>query len=165
MARKNRLDRPKEAILKEADEGWDRFQRLFVKFQGILAAPVAAAYIFLDTVLRDVLPSGWGKGKTAIVDGTHIELIENNLLGELHIRYGGYGGVAYQHISDTYIALFSNFIACGVWEAVYILDGMIAHQPIQDVDTIHADTQGQSEPVFALAHLLGIQLMPRMRKP
>ena len=30
-------------------------------------------------------------------------------------------------------------------------------------DTIHADTQGQSEVVFGLAHLLGIQLMPRMR--
>src|SRR5260370_19825969 len=28
---------------------------------------------------------------------------------------------------------------------------------------LHADTQGQSEPVFALAHLLGIELMPRIR--
>ena len=30
-------------------------------------------------------------------------------------------------------------------------------------DTVHGDTQGQSEPVFGLAHLLGIKLMPRMR--
>ena len=30
-------------------------------------------------------------------------------------------------------------------------------------DTIHADTQGQSAPVFALTHLLGIKLMPRIR--
>jgi hypothetical protein len=30
-------------------------------------------------------------------------------------------------------------------------------------DTLHADTQGQSEPVFGLAYLLGIKLMPRMR--
>ncbi|MFF3631542.1 Tn3 family transposase [Streptomyces sp. NPDC002164] len=29
--------------------------------------------------------------------------------------------------------------------------------------TIHADTQGQSYPVFAIAHLLGIDLMPRIR--
>jgi len=28
---------------------------------------------------------------------------------------------------------------------------------------VHADTQGQSEPVFGLAHLLGIKLFPRMR--
>ena len=30
-------------------------------------------------------------------------------------------------------------------------------------DTIHADTQGQSTPVFALSYLLGIKLMPRIR--
>ncbi|GAA2951503.1 hypothetical protein GCM10020227_18320 [Streptomyces flavovirens] len=29
--------------------------------------------------------------------------------------------------------------------------------------TVHADTQGQSFPVFALAHLLGFDLMPRRR--
>jgi TnpA family transposase len=30
-------------------------------------------------------------------------------------------------------------------------------------DTIHADTQGQSAAIFGLAHLLGIQLQPRIR--
>src|ERR1700730_1098920 len=30
-------------------------------------------------------------------------------------------------------------------------------------DTLHADTQGQSEPVFGLCRLLRIKLMPRMR--
>ncbi|MEU8105642.1 Tn3 family transposase [Nonomuraea muscovyensis] len=29
--------------------------------------------------------------------------------------------------------------------------------------TVHADAQGQSQPVFALAHLLGFDLMPRIR--
>lgn len=123
----------------------------------------AAAEDIITEYTRFELPFIWGKGKTAIVDGTHIELIENNLLGERNIRYGGYGGIAYQHISDTYIALFCHFIACGVWEAVYILDGLMEYNPNLQPDTIHADTEGQSEPVFGLAHLLGIQLMPRMR--
>lgn len=125
----------------------------------------------LDAAIRDVineyarfrLPFIWGSGKAAIADGTHYELYENNLLGEQHIRYGGYGGIAYHHISDTYVALFSRFIACGVWEAVYILDGLLANQSVLQPDTVHADTHGQSEVVFGLAHLLGIQLMPRMR--
>jgi TnpA family transposase len=125
----------------------------------------------LDKALRDIineyarfqLPFVWGTGKAAIADGTHYELYENNLLGERHIRYGGYGGIAYHHISDTYIALFSHFIACGVWEAVYILDGLLKNKSVLQPDTVHADTQGQSEVVFGLAHLLGIQLMPRMR--
>jgi TnpA family transposase len=125
----------------------------------------------LDAAIRDVineyarfrLPFIWGSGKAAIADGTHYELYENNLLGERHIRYGGYGGIAYHHISDTYVALFSHFIACGVWEAVYILDGLLKNKSVLQPDTVHGDTQGQSEAVFGLAHLLGIKLMPRMR--
>jgi TnpA family transposase len=125
----------------------------------------------LEAALRDVigeytrfeLPFLWGSGQAAIADGTHIELIENNLLGARHVRYGHFGGIAYHHISDTYIALFSHFIACGVWEAVYILDGLLRNTSALQPDTLHADTHGQSEPVFGLAALLGITLMPRMR--
>jgi TnpA family transposase len=40
--------------------------------------------------------------------------------------------------------------------------GMAACDP-KGHDTVHADPQGQSLPVFALAHLLGIKLMPRIR--
>jgi TnpA family transposase len=85
------------------------------------------------------------------------------MLGEQHIRYGGYGGIAYHHISGEYIALFSHFISCGVWEAVYILDALLLNKSVYQPDTLHADTHGQSEPVFALAYLLGIKLFPRMR--
>ena len=94
---------------------------------------------------------------------THIALLENNLLGAQHVRYGRFGGIAYHHISDTYIALFSHFIACGVWEAVYILDGLLKNLSALRPDMLYADTHGQAEPVFGLAALLGITLMPRMR--
>ena len=125
----------------------------------------------LEAALRDVigeytrfeLPFLWGSGQAAIADGTHIELIRNNLLGAHHVRYGRFGGIAYHHISDTYIALCSHFIACGVWEAVYILDGLLKNTSALQPDTLYADTHGQSEPVFGLATLLGIKLMPRMR--
>src|SRR5499433_893467 len=73
------------------------------------------------------------------------------------------GGIGYYHVSDTYVALFSHFIPCGVWEAVYILDGRLKNTSDIQPDTLHADTQGQSTPVFGLAHLLGIHLMPRIR--
>ena len=66
------------------------------------------------------LPKFWGSGKRVSADGTKWDLYEQNLLSEYHIRYGGYGGIGYYHVSDTYIALFSHFIPCGVWEAVYI---------------------------------------------
>ncbi|AFZ24411.1 transposase, TnpA family (plasmid) [Cylindrospermum stagnale PCC 7417] len=112
---------------------------------------------------RFSLPKFWGTGKRASADGTKWDIYEQNLLAEYHIRYGGYGGIGYYHVSDTYIALFSHFIPCGVWEAVYILDGLLNNQSEIQPDVIHADTQGQSAPVFGLAYLLGINLMPRIR--
>ena len=123
----------------------------------------AALTDVINEYARFEIPKFWGGGQAAIADGTHIELRENNLLGEQHIRYGGYGGIAYHHISDTYIALFSKFITCGVWEAVYIFDGLLQNKSDIQVDKVHADTQGQSEAVFGLSPFLAIKLMSRMR--
>jgi len=109
------------------------------------------------------LPKLWGDATRAGADGTKWDLYENNLLSEYHIRYGSWGGVAYYHVSDTYIALFSHFIPCGVWEAIYILDGLTKNKSDIQPDTLHGDTQAQSTPVFGLAYLLGIKLMPRIR--
>ena len=87
------------------------------------------------------LPYFWGTGAIAGADGTQFDSYRNNLKAESHIRYGGYGVMAYHHISDTYIALFSHFIACGVWEAVYILDGLLKNRSEEiQPQTVHADT-------------------------
>lgn len=125
----------------------------------------------LNAALRDIinryhgfqLPKVWGEGKSAAADGTKFDMFDQNLLAEYHIRYGGYGGIAYHHVADNYVALFSHFIPCGVWEAVYIIEGLLQNKSDIQPDTVHADTQGQSAPVFALAYLLGIKLMPRIR--
>ncbi|MGH7732167.1 MAG: Tn3 family transposase, partial [Gemmatimonadales bacterium] len=42
-----------------------------------------------------------------------------------NLRASKPGGIAYHHIADTYIALFTHFIPCGVWEAVYIIEGLL----------------------------------------
>jgi TnpA family transposase len=109
------------------------------------------------------LPKCWGTGEKAAADGSKFETYENNLFSEYHIRYQGYGGIAYHHVSDQYIALFTHFINCGMWEAVYILDGLIKNKSDIQPGIIHADTQGQSAPVFGLSYLLGIDLRPRIR--
>ena len=135
-----------------------------INAQHINADKLEAAMVdVIDQYARFPLPRHWGSGRAAIADGTHVKLRENNLLGSQHIRYGAYGGIAYHHIADSYIALFTSFIPCGVWEAVHILDGLLKNRSEIQPDTLHADTQGQSEPVFGLCRLLGIKLMPRMR--
>tara|TARA_R110001599_G_scaffold264269_1_gene464874 strand:+ start:13347 stop:16328 length:2982 start_codon:yes stop_codon:yes gene_type:complete len=105
----------------------------------------------------------WGSGNSVSADGKLWDLYEDNLLSEYHLRYGSFGGIAYYHVSDTYIALFSRFIPCGVYEAIYILDGLLNDESDFNPDTLHGDTQAQSTPVFGLAYLLGIKLMPRIR--
>jgi TnpA family transposase len=84
----------------------------------------------------------WGDGSRVAVDGSQIDTWADNLLAETSIRYGGYGGIAFRHISDTYIALFSRFIPCGVWEAVYLVDGLLHNASGVQPSEIHADTQG-----------------------
>ncbi|MFD4764374.1 Tn3 family transposase [Streptomyces sp. NPDC058439] len=109
------------------------------------------------------ISQAWGDGTTVAADGTHMDTYLDNLLAETSVRYGKPGGIAYHHISDTYVALFTHFIPCGVWEAVYIIEGLLKNTSEVKPTTVHADTQGQSQPVFALAHLLGFDLMPRIR--
>ena len=123
----------------------------------------SAATDVINAYAKLALPRVWGTGETAAADGTKIELRENTLMSEYHVRYGGYGGIAYHHVSDTYVALFTHFIACGVWEAVYILDGLLKNASEIRPNKVAGDTQAQSAPVFGLAHALGIELMPRIR--
>jgi TnpA family transposase len=145
-------------------EGLDRFQVAYINQRHITEQKLLDANVgVINRYNRFMLPKLWGSGQRAAADGTKWDVYEQNLLSEYHIRYGSWGGIGYYHVSDTYIALFSSFIACGVWEAVHILDGLLENRSEIRPDTLHADTQGQSETVFGLAYLLAIQLMPRIR--
>jgi len=109
-----------------------------------------------------LLLSYWGTGETASADGTRWDVYKNNLISEFHVRYGSYGGIGYYLVSDKYIALFSRFIPCGVYEATFILDPFFPNKSDIKPHTIYGDTHAQSLTVFGLSYLLGIQLMPRI---
>ena len=118
---------------------------------------VVGAFNELDVV------KAWGDGTSVAADGTQVETYVDNLLAETSIRYGGVGGIAYHYVADTYVALFSRFIPCGVWEAVHLIEGLLSNTSGVQPSTVHADTQGQSAPVFTLATLFGFDLLPRIR--
>lgn len=122
-----------------------------------------AIQCFINAYQRCALPQVWGTADHASIDGTKWELYEQNLVSEQHIRYGGYGGIALYLLSSTYIALMSNFIACGAWEGHYLLDLLEQNHANLQPTVIHSDTQGQNEAIFGLAFLRGIELMPRIR--
>lgn len=144
---------------------FNRYQISFINQNHITEAKLDEAIVkIINAYNLFNLPKIWGTGESASVDGKMWDLYESNLLSEYHIRYGGYGGIGYYHISDQYIALFSNFIPCGVHESIYMIDGLINNKSDIQPDTIHGDTHSQSESVYGLSYLLGIKLMPRIKK-
>lgn len=116
-----------------------------------------------ELYLRLELPKLWGDGKKVAADGTQYDFYEQNLLVGLHFRYRRMGAVAYRHVADNYIAVFRHFIPPGFHEAVYVIEGLLKAGLSTRADTVYSDTHGQSETVFAFTHLMGIQLMPRIR--
>jgi TnpA family transposase len=135
----------------------DRFQVASVNQRQITEQTLLEAIVgVINRYHRFRLPKLWGSGQRAAADGTKGDVYEQNLLSEDHIRYGGWGGIGYYHVSATSIALFSSFMACGVWEAIHILDGLLENRSEIRPDTLPAATQGQSETVCSLAYLLAI---------
>ena len=122
-----------------------------------------AIAIIGNAYMKLQLPLEWGDGSRLGADGTHKELSKHAPFAELHLRYGEWGGIAYYHVADNYIAVFSKFIPCGVREAVHILDPLIKKLIEIKGNIIHGDTHAQSAAVYGLAFLLGIRLMPRIK--
>jgi TnpA family transposase len=123
----------------------------------------AAHRELVELYLRLDLPRLWGDGKRVAADGTQYDFYDQNLLAGYHFRYRKMGAVAYRHVANNYIATFQHFIPPGVWEAIYVIEGLLKARLSVEADTVYSDTQGQSVTVFAFTYLMGINLMPRIR--
>ncbi|MFL6415580.1 MAG: Tn3 family transposase [Bryobacteraceae bacterium] len=144
--------------------GVNRFQLAFINQRHITEQFLNEAITtIVNAYVQFPLQSLWGTGQSASADGMKWDLYPQNLMSEYHIRYGGYGGIGYYLVADNYIALMSRWTTCGAWEGHAILDFLKENESDVKPDTIHADTQGQSNAIFGLAYLLGIQLLPRIR--
>jgi TnpA family transposase len=144
--------------------GANRFQLAFINQRHITEQFLNEAITtIVNAYVQFPLQRLWGTGESASADGMKWDLYPQNLMSEYHIRYGGYGGIGYYLVADNYIALMSRWTTCGAWEGHAILDFLKENESDLKPDTIHADTQGQSNAIFGLAYLLGIQLMPRIR--
>ena len=101
-------------------------------------------------------PVSWGSGQAAIADGTHIALLENNLLGAQHVRYGRFGGLPIIILAIRILRSSATLSPAGSGKR-FILDGLLKNRSALQPTILHADTHGQVEPVFGLA-VLGIDL-------
>jgi hypothetical protein len=113
--------------------------------------------------IRFELPFLWGSGQAAIVDGTHIALLENNLLGARTYRYGRFGSIAIITLAIRILRSLVTLSPAGSGKPSISWMAYSKTVPRCKPRPLHADTHGQAEPVLGLAALLGIHLLPRMR--
>ncbi|OYR07826.1 tn3 transposase DDE domain protein [Brucella grignonensis] len=73
------------------------------------------------------------------------------------------GAKFYRFTSDQYGAFYIVAMNANASEAIYVLDGLLYHGSELVIETHYVDTGGVSDMSFALCHLVGFQLVPRLR--
>lgn len=106
----------------------------------------------------------WGNVLTHFSsDSVKISVWDGNLMSERHIRYNGYGVMAYWHVDKKALCIFGQLKRCSDSEVVSMLTGIIHHGTKAKVVSQSTDTHGQSFIAFAFSYLLGVELRPRIK--
>ncbi|MEM6866760.1 MAG: Tn3 family transposase [Cyanobacteria bacterium P01_C01_bin.121] len=117
-----------------------------------------------NAIFRVRLPHIWGEATTACAsDSKQFGTWDQNLMTEWHARYKGRGVMIYWHVEKKAVCVYSQLKRCSSSEVAAMIKGVLRHCTEMSVDKSYVDTHGQSEVGFAFCHLLGFQLMPRIR--
>lgn len=82
---------------------------------------------------------------------------------EWHIRYGGRGVMIYWHVERRAVCIYSQLKRCSSSEVAAMIEGVLRHCTDLEVLKNYVDSHGQSDVAFAFCHLLGFDLMPRLK--
>jgi len=106
----------------------------------------------------------WGEGSTTCAsDSKKFGSWDQNLMTEWHIRYGGRGVMIYWHVERRSVCIYSQLKRCSSSEVAAMLEGLLRHDSDMNVQRNFTDSHGQTEVGFALCHLLGFDLLPRLK--
>jgi TnpA family transposase len=106
----------------------------------------------------------WGEGTTSCAaDGKKFGAWDQNLMTEWHIRYGGRGVMIYWHVEKKSACIYSQLKRCSSSEVASMIEGVLRHCTEMQVERQYVDSKGQSEIGFAFCHLLGFDLLPRLK--
>ena len=110
-------------------------------------------------------PDIWGEGTTTCAsDSKHFGAWEQNLMNQYHLRYGGRGVMIYWHVEKKSTCIYSQLKTVSSSEVAAMIEGVLRHCTSMEVKKNYVDSHGQSEVAFAFTHLLGFQLMPRLKR-
>jgi TnpA family transposase len=119
----------------------------------------------INAIFEIRLPHIWGEGTTTCAsDSKHFGAWEQNLMTQYHLRYGGRGVMIYWHVEKKSTCIYSQLKTCSSSEVAAMIEGVLRHCTSMEVEKNYVDSHGQSEVAFAFTHLLGFQLMPRLKR-
>jgi TnpA family transposase len=109
-------------------------------------------------------PEIWGEGTTTCAsDSKKFGAWDQNLMTEWHIRYGGRGVMIYWPGDKNSTCIYSQLKSCSSSEVAAMIEGLLRHCTEMKIEKNYVDSHGQSEVAFAFCHLLGFNLMPRLK--
>lgn len=118
----------------------------------------------VDATLAIRQPNIWGENSTwSASDSKQFGAWNHNLRTEWHRRYRQAGVMVYWHVARNSLCIYSQLKAPSSSEVASMIEGVLRHCTTQQIDRNYVDTHGQSEVGFAFCHLLGFQLMPRLK--
>ncbi|WP_339167699.1 Tn3 family transposase [Brevibacillus sp. FSL L8-0520] len=118
----------------------------------------------VNAIFRVRMQEIWGEGTTSCAsDSKKFGAWDQNLMTEWHIRYRGRGVMIYWHVEKNSTCIYSQLKSCSSSEIAAMIEGLLRHCTDMEVEKNYVDSHGQSEVAFAFCHLLGFQLMPRLK--
>jgi TnpA family transposase len=135
-------------------------RRRFVSAEGLRQAIAKV----VNATLAARLPRIWGEATTACAsDSKQFGAWDQNLLTEYHLRYGGRGVMIYWHVEKNSTCIYSQLKRVSSSEASSMIEGVLRHCTDMEVNRQYVDSHGQTTVAFAFCHLLGFELMPRLK--
>jgi len=118
----------------------------------------------INATLSARQPEIWGEATTACAaDSKHYGAWDQNLMTEWHARYHKPGVMVYWHTDLRAACIYSQLKRCPSSEVAAMIEGVLRHCTEMNVERQYVDSHGQSDVAFGLTHLLGFELMPRLK--
>ena len=135
-------------------------RRRFITKEAVRQAIAAVVNRIFEVRLLQI----WGEGTTACAsDSRHFRAWDQNLMTEWHVRYGKPGVMVYWHVERKSACIYSQLKTCSSSEVAAMIEGVLRHCTEMEIDKQYVDSHGQSAVAFAFCHLLGFQLLPRLK--
>ncbi|MFI8952197.1 Tn3 family transposase [Streptomyces sp. NPDC053750] len=136
-----------------------RVRHLFVNRTNLRAALVRL--VNATFAARD--EAWWGEGTACASDSKKFGSWSSNFMTEWHQRYRGPGVMIYWHVEKKSLCVYSQLKSCSASEVAAMIEGVLRHCTDVEIDRQYTDTHGASTVGFAFAHMLGFNLLPRLK--